>query len=389
MQDCLVAAGCYKGVKYSTGNALTSIDDFIKTHPGHWLFGHMGYGLKNEIAGTPVSVTDNIGFADLYFFIPEIVVRLGGQMLMIDSFENNHVAIFQEISSENPHFAINKKPVKLQPEISKEHYIKTVEKLKQHILRGDCYEINYCQAFTAAYAVIDPVTTFLQLTAVSPNPFSVFYRVNDSYLLCASPERFLMKRGQQLISQPIKGTAPRNPDNETLDEAQKTTLQQSRKERSENVMVVDLVRNDLSKVATEGSVQVNELFKIYSYPQVHQMVSTISGTITNDISFGNIIAATFPMGSMTGAPKKRVMELIDQYETSTRGIFSGAVGYISPNGDFDFNVVIRSILYNAGSASVSVLAGSAITFYCDAATEYEECLLKIAAMRKILEKEQV
>ncbi|MBL7747847.1 MAG: chorismate-binding protein, partial [Chitinophagaceae bacterium] len=160
----------------------------------------------------------------------------------------------------------------------------------------------------------------------------------------------------------------------------------SAKDRSENVMVVDLVRNDLAKICTEGTVKVDELYGIYSFPQVHQMISTVSGELKQGISFADIIKATFPMGSMTGAPKKRVMELIEQYEQTRRGIFSGAVGYIAPNGDFDFNVVIRSIMYNAATRYLSYQAGSGITFYSDPEMEWEECLMKAAAIRKVLEE---
>jgi para-aminobenzoate synthetase component 1 len=149
-------------------------------------------------------------------------------------------------------------------------------------------------------------------------------------------------------------------------------------------MIVDLVRNDLSKICSAASVKVEELFGIYSFPQVHQMISTVSGQLRSDIHFIEAIKATFPMGSMTGAPKKRVMELIEQYEQTRRGIFSGAVGYITPEGDFDFNVVIRSIMYNAASKYLSFQAGSAITFYSDPEKEYEECLLKAAAIKKVL-----
>ena len=258
--------------------------------------------------------------------------------------------------------------------------------MQNHILRGDCYEINFCQEFYAKKAIIDPLHIYQKLSAISPNPFSAFYRVDDKYLLCASPERYLLKKENQILSQPIKGTAPRQFGEEELDEQQKKALQQSHKERSENVMIVDLVRNDLSKICEEGSVMADELFGIYTYPQVHQMISTISGKISKNISFSDIIRATYPMGSMTGAPKKRVMELIEQYEHTKRGLFSGAVGYISPEGNFDFNVVIRSIFYNQPAQYLSYQVGSAITFYSDAEKEYEECLLKAAAIEKVLSR---
>ena len=200
--------------------------------------------------------------------------------------------------------------------------------------------------------------------------------------LC-QPGTVFKKGGSKNISQPIKGTSKRMQENAVSDEKNKMDLYHSNKDRSENVMIVDLVRNDLSKVCKEGTVKVDELFGIYSFPQVHQMISTVSGELKDNISFQEIIRATFPMGSMTGAPKKRVMELIEQYERTKRGIFSGAVGYISPNGDFDFNVVIRSIMYNSQSGYLSFLTGSGITFYSDPEKEWEECLLKAEAMKNV------
>jgi para-aminobenzoate synthetase component 1 len=258
--------------------------------------------------------------------------------------------------------------------------------LKQHILRGDCYEINFCQEFFATEATIQPATVYERLSRISPNPFSALYRVQDKWLICASPERFLKKSGDKILSQPIKGTSKRIPDDDKLDASSKESLYKSTKEKSENVMVVDLVRNDLSKICEEGTVGVEELFGIYSFPQVHQMISTISGTLKQQVSFADIIKATFPMGSMTGAPKRNVMKLIEQYEKTKRGIFSGAVGYISPEGDFDFNVVIRSLMYNAGSNYLSFQTGSGITFYSDPEKEYEECMLKAQAIQNVLAK---
>jgi para-aminobenzoate synthetase component 1 len=235
-------------------------------------------------------------------------------------------------------------------------------------------------------ACINPADVYHRLTSVSPNPFSVFYRVNDSYLLCASPERYLMKKGSRIFSQPIKGTIKREKGDLLSDEKLKRELRESIKEQAENVMVVDLVRNDLTKVCREDSVHVDELFGIYSFPQVHQMISTISGDLKEGMGFTEVIEASFPMGSMTGAPKKRVMQLIDQYEATPRGIFSGAVGYIDPDGDFDLNVVIRSIMYNARERYLCYKLGSGITFYSDAVKEWEECLLKGEAIRGVLKK---
>jgi para-aminobenzoate synthetase component 1 len=207
--------------------------------------------------------------------------------------------------------------------------------------------------------------------------------LEDKFLLCASPERYLKKENQQLISQPIKGTWQRNHESDAGDASYKEALYNSKKDRAENVMVVDLVRNDLSKICEEGTVKVDELFGIYTFPQVHQMISTISGTMRNDLHWVDAIEATFPMGSMTGAPKKRVMELIDQYEKTKRGIYSGAVGYVKPNGDFDFNVVIRSLMYNEANHYLSYQVGGGITFYSDPELEYEECLLKAQGIKRL------
>jgi len=273
----------------------------------------------------------------------------------------------------------------IKNKIQREEYIGIINKLRDHILRGDCYEINFCQEFFASPVVIDPVSVYNKLSHISPNPFSALYRLDDKWLICASPERFLKKQGSQILSQPIKGTSKRILHSEADDDKSKMDLYHSTKDRSENVMIVDLVRNDLSKVCKEGTVYVDELFGIYSFPQVHQMISTVSGTLKEHTTFSEIIQATFPMGSMTGAPKKRVMQLIGQYEKTKRGIFSGAVGYISPNGDFDFNVVIRSIMYNSQTKYLSFLTGSGITFYSDPAMEWEECLLKAEAIRIVLQ----
>jgi para-aminobenzoate synthetase component 1 len=284
----------------------------------------------------------------------------------------------------HPGMAISSSPITVQSRMGREEYIGIIQKLQQHILRGDCYEINFCQEFFAENVSADPLAIYRSLSNMSPNPFAAFYKLDDKYLLCASPERFLKKTGNKIFSQPIKGTWQRNVADAVLDKENKELLYNSSKDRSENVMIVDLVRNDLSRICEEGTVTVEELFGIYSFPQVHQMISTISGRLRPGIQFMDAVRATFPMGSMTGAPKRRVMELIEQYEKTRRGIFSGAVGYITPEGDFDFNVVIRSILYNESRRYLSFPAGSGITWYSDPGNEYEECLLKAAAIRKVL-----
>ena len=377
--ECLLAAGKKRMISLNTGNALDRLQQFIDEKKT-WLFGHLGFDLKNEIEELSSSHTDRIGFPDLFFFEPEIVIRFNEKEMMIDA--NNPEIIFEEIKSikNSRRSEVNEKP-DIRQQISKEEYVSIIEKLRQHILRGDCYEINFCQEFFAENAGIDPVTVYKNLSKVSPNPFSALYRVNEKWLICASPERYLKKNGNTILSQPIKGTSKRNFVDDTTS---KLELYNSAKERSENVMVVDLVRNDLAKICKEGTVKVDELYGIYSFPQVHQMISTVSGDLKENISFIEMIRATFPMGSMTGAPKRSVMQLIEQYEKTKRGIFSGALGYLDADGNFDFNVVIRSIMYNASTHILSFQAGSGITFYSDAEKEWEECLLKAEAIKKVL-----
>ncbi len=382
--ECLLAVGCKKSIAVQSGNAFEELKVFY-TMNNEWLFGHFGYDLKNETEKLFSENFDGIEFDDMYFFVPELVIKLGEKQVTIFC-DDNAQQIFDEIRLSS--FTIEKikqDDFMVKNRISKADYSSTIKKLQQHILQGDCYEINFCQEFFAEDAVIDPLYVYHKLIQLSPNPFAALYKVNDKFCICASPERYLKKEGIKIFSQPIKGTSKRDRLNEERDLQNKKYLTQNEKEKSENVMIVDLVRNDLSKVCREGTVKVDELFGVYSFPQVHQMISTISGVVKDNIDWIDIIKATFPMGSMTGAPKKRVMELIEQYEQTKRGLFSGAIGYINPNGDFDFNVVIRSIFYNASSRYLSFQAGGGITFYSDAEKEYEECLMKAEAMRKVLE----
>lgn len=374
--ECMLAAGVKRSVRANAGNALDQLNQMI-LEKRSWLFGHLGYDLKNEIESLQSSHFDGIQFPDLYFFEPELLIKFDQQEMLIEA--EDPQGVWDAILNTSEENESVQGSLIIEQRFSREEYIATVNQLKQHILRGDCYEINFCQEFYGQVK-LDPVAVYHKLAALSPNPFSAFYRVDDQWLICASPERFLRLEGNKLLSQPIKGTSRRIPADPAQDQLSLDSLMNSEKDKSENVMVVDLVRNDLSRVCKEASVKVDELFGIYSFPQVHQMISTVSGTVNADTSFTDIIRATFPMGSMTGAPKKKVMELIEKYETTKRGIFSGAVGYINPNGDFDFNVVIRSIMYNAATDYVSIQAGSGITFYSEAEREWEECWMKVSAM---------
>ena len=382
--ECLLAVGNKSSFIANADNALNGLQKFLNENP-RWLFGHLGYDLKNEIESVTSSNKNRHGFPDIFFFEPKIIIRISEKES--DSYrmeiecEGDAGKIFEEIMQNEERLELQNDPINIQQQVSKKEYIETIEQLKKHILRGDCYEINYCMEFFAENAVVDPLLVYEKLSKTSPNPFSALYKLEDKWLICASPERFLKREGSKILSQPIKGTSSRFLKDNSRDKRSKEELYKSEKDRSENVMVVDLVRNDLARVCKEGTVKVDELFGIYSFPQVHQMISTVSGELKDEISFIEIIKATFPMGSMTGAPKRKVMQLIDKYERSGRGIFSGAVGYLTPEMDFDFNVVIRSIMYNASEKYLSFMAGSGITFYSDAEKEYEECLLKAEAMK--------
>ena len=383
--DCILAAGSRRFIKLEPKTAFEQLKFFYDSEPS-WLFGHLGYALDNEEKKVKASKKDEIDFGTGFFFEPEVLIKIRNNELTITSATHNVQEIFEAIEQEPPNIAVRiNSTIKLQNSISQKEYMTAVANLQHHILRGDCYEINFCQRFFAEDAIIDPLYTYHRLTEFSPNPFSALYKLNDKYCLCASPERYLQKSGQTIISQPIKGTSKRNLLDKNEDEASRNYLISSAKEKSENVMVVDLVRNDLSRICEEGSVQVKELFGIYSFPQVHQMISTIQGIIKKELHWTDAIKATFPMGSMTGAPKKRVMELIDEYETAARGLFSGTIGYVTPDDDFDFNVVIRSIFYDAANRKLSFSAGGGITFNSNAEEEYKESMLKAEAILQVLQ----
>jgi para-aminobenzoate synthetase component I len=399
--ECLLAVGAIDTLECPAGDAFAALKAWAADRQ-EWLFGHFSYDLARETEPThpripdpstasptgpisPVSPPpDSIGFPDLFFFVPEILIELHAGHIRIGSFHNDQEAIWRQMNGIVVPAASPTAIPPFTPRFTRQEYLDTVRHLQQHILRGDCYEINFCQEFFSCPASPDPLATWWSLSQASPNPFAAFYRLGERYLLCASPERYLKKTGNTLISQPIKGTSPRYRDDPPADEASGHQLFHSRKDRSENVMIVDLVRNDLSKVCLPGSVSVDELYGIYPFPQVFQMISTITGQPMPDKHWTDMIRATFPMGSMTGAPKNKVVELIGQYERSRRGIFAGAVGYVAPNGDFDFNVVIRSLLLNRDRQYLSYQVGSGLTFYSDPEAEYEECLIKAEGIRKAL-----
>lgn len=381
--ECLLAAGSLRQIQASAGHSLPMLNTFLKQH-SDWVFGHFGYELKNEVEHLSSLKEDNIQFPDLFFYVPEVVIRLSVHEFSIGTINKDPRYYYQQIITSPVFIREHKVSANVKNRFTQEEYLQVIHRLQRHIRAGDCYEINFCQEFYDSDIIIDPLSVFWSLGETSPNPFAAFYRVDDKFLLCASPERYLRKIGNNIYAQPIKGTWKRDLIDDQEDAANKGRLKNNAKERSENVMIVDLVRNDLSKICREGTVEVEELFGVYSFPQVHQLISTVKGILRDEVDEMDIIRATFPMGSMTGAPKLRVMELIEKYERTRRGIFSGAVGYFSPERDFDFNVVIRSLMYNAESKYLSFQTGSGITFYSNAEEEYNECLLKAQAIKKVL-----
>lgn len=270
-----------------------------------------------------------------------------------------------------------------QPDFKKKEYLQTVKQLKKHLQAGDIYEITFCIQLIGKVAIDKPYAFFNHLCKVNPNPFAALVKTGDIWIISASPERYIVKRDDVLASQPIKGTAGRDT-NLKLDAELKSNLLKSEKERAENVMIVDLVRNDLSRIAKKGSVHVPELFGVHSFPSVHQLISTVECKVKPDLEAYDIFKASFPPGSMTGAPKISAMNLINQYEKNNRGPYSGSIGYIMPNGDMDFNVVIRSIIYNEKTGEIRIPIGGAITIKSDPEQEYNECKIKALASLKAL-----
>lgn len=400
---CFSNSNSFENEKYSSYDFVLAADSIseIHTKPGYnsfdllkeyhkttndWIFGSLSYELKNEVENFSSNNFDGLKFPTLHFFQPKYLFIKKGesiQLHLLKDTEEGFDEIFNLIRNHAVEEQIDSLKIDIFNRTPKDEYINSVKEIKSHIQFGDIYEMNYCQEFFAENVLIEPLKLYNKLNEISPTPFSTYYRNYDKYLICASPERFIKKMGNKLISQPIKGTIKRGKD-ASEDSELKSKLIADQKERSENVMIVDLVRNDLSITAKKASVKVEELFGIYTFKQVHQMISTITSELRDDVHFIDAIKYAFPMGSMTGAPKIMAMELIEKFEKTKRGLYSGSVGYINPDGDFDFNVVIRSILYNSTLKYLSFIVGGAITSKSIPENEYEECLLKAKAIFEVL-----
>lgn len=382
--DCILAVDGFTSINTDYHNAFEDLKQYQQTTKD-WIFGYFSYDLKNDTEELYSSNFDGLQFPDLFFFQPKKLFLLKNNLLEIqylnlcdDEVEEDFDSILNTTFSPSE----NLNPIEIQQRISKDIYKEKVEKMLEYINKGDIYEANFCMEFYAE-TTINPLEKFFLLNDISKPPFAAYVKNNNNFLLSATPERYLKKENNKIISQPIKGTSKRYSDFEK-DEISKNNLALDPKERSENIMITDLVRNDLSRTAKKGSVEVEELCVIYSFLQVHQMISTITSIIDDQYFALDAIKYSFPMGSMTGAPKISAMNIIEELEETKRGLYSGSVGYFTPNGDFDFNVVIRSILYNSKINYVSFSVGSAITALSIPELEYEECLLKANAMIKVL-----
>jgi para-aminobenzoate synthetase component 1 len=343
-------------------------------------FGFITYDVKNEIEALSSQNPSGLTWPALHFFQPETWLRWLPDALEL----HGHTAgVLAAILATVVPTATPVAVPPLRPRMPRAEYLGAVGKVREDILNGEVYELNLCQEFYAESVALDPVAAFRRLNEASPAPYAGFLRHHDHYLLCASPECFLTKQQDVIISQPIKGTRRRGAT-PAEDEAQRLALLHDEKERAENLMIVDLVRNDLARVARPGTVRVPELFGTYGFRHVWQLISTVAAELRPNVNLADILRATFPMGSMTGAPKIRAMQLIEHYERSRRGLYSGSFGYVLPDGNFGFNVVIRSLQYRADTGYLSLQVGSAITYDSVPEHEYQECLLKAQGVLEAL-----
>ena len=382
--DCILAVDAFTSINTDYHNGFEDLKQYQQTSKD-WIFGYLSYDLKNDTEVLNSSNFDGLHFPDLFFFQPKKLFLLKDNQLEIQylSMCDDEVEKDFDLILETKILPIsNSNPIEIQQRISKDFYLEKVAKMLEYINKGDIYEANFCMEFFAE-TTINPLDKYFLLNDISKPPFATFLKNNNNYLLSATPERYLKKEGNKIISQPIKGTSKRYLNN-IDDDISKNTLVSDPKERSENIMITDLVRNDLSRTAKKGSVEVEELCGVYSFLQVNHMISTITSIVDDQYSALDVIKKSFPMGSMTGAPKISAMTIIEELEETKRGLYSGSVGYFTPNSDFDFNVVIRSILYNSTNNYVSFSVGSAITALSIPELEYEECLLKANAMIKVL-----
>ncbi len=352
---------------------------------GAWA-GHLGFRLSESVDHV-VSRFPEDAWAGSRWWRPELV--LTGTSNKLEPMTAQGVdpslspELLKELLKDPAAVGVTPAPIEWHRHTPKERYLATVERLLGHIQRGDIYEVNYCTERSAVLKDFDPFASFGRLLGRTDAPFAALYRWNDLFALCMSPESFLRIERAQAITRPMKGTRPRSAD-PVEDGELAQELARDPKERSENIMAVDVARHDLSRIAASGSVQVDELCAVKTYPKVHQLVSTVSARLREGVGAWDVVKAAFPMASMTGAPKRRALQLIDEVEDGPRGLFSGSLGYQLPDGTLDLNVVIRTITYDASTGRASLITGSAITALSDPEREWEACELKARSVLNAL-----
>jgi para-aminobenzoate synthetase component I len=368
----LVGIGCESEFVLGADLNWDALETFIQEQQGRTLFTVINYQLGLNILESTHAINQ---LPLLRIWVPESTYLYVGTKAHL--LEGKNEEIHEQLADQLLETDESIQPIQWTAKIDKSTYLERVNSLKDHIQLGDVYELNFCQSIESQEIELKTIQPFFKrMWESNPTPFAGLVETKHWMLASASPERYIEKKGTILRSQPIKGTAPRGrTEKEDLELIQ--ALESSVKERSENVMIVDLVRNDLSRLATKGSVHVDELCKTYTFPTVHQLISTISCELRTEVSFSDILKATFPMGSMTGAPKKAAVELAEKYEGFSREFYSGSLGVIYPNGDFDLNVLIRTLVYNAATKKMTCGVGGAITILSDAESEYEECKVKV------------
>ncbi len=380
--ESLFAFGKIDSLELNEFESLSKADGFIDQHKGQYVFSCISYDVKNSIEKLTSSNSDFISFPYAIFWTAKLVLTIvDDQFVVIEGGGNDidfdEVKVFVSAFMKEQETSLTVQNLQFHPSISKEFYLTKIDQAKEQIQLGNVYELNFCQQFVASNVKeINSSLLFHRLHKMTEAPFSVYVKWMNWEVFCGSPERFIQRKGSKMITQPIKGTIQRGKT-ALEDEQFINQLSNNPKEISENMMITDLVRNDLSKIALKGSVCVEELIGVHTFKTLHHLISTVACELNEEVTFSTIFEAMFPMGSMTGAPKLSVMKITEELESFKRGIYSGTIGCIHPSGDFDFNVVIRSLVYNQTLRTLSCAVGSAITIESDPESEYNECLTKV------------
>lgn len=362
-------------------DAFKKLKDF-QENTKHTIYGYISYDLKNDVEKLTSNNKDSLGFPCLFFMQPRYEIKIEKDFCIIN--RNYIEASYIKDAIEAVVLELEKTlNVSWQQTVSKEEYLNKVKQIQTDIEEGTVYEVNYCYENYAENLHLNPINVFNKINEKVKAPFSSCIKVYNNYVVSFSPERFMQMKDGKMLSQPIKGTRKKD-NNAILNNKLKQDLFNDEKEKAENVMIVDLVRNDFARSAKTGTIKVDELFGIYEFENIIQMISTISAQKSNEIHAIDALKSCFPMGSMTGAPKIKAMELIEKYENTRRGVYSGAIGYIKANGDLDFSVVIRTLLYNLESKYLSYSVGGAITYDSVAEKEWEETITKMLSIIKYL-----